>query len=141
MIHILNKLYHTGSRITFEFPSLVNLFGPSFYRIARTLSKQSRHSIGLAGATRLTRSDFRFNFLLLEGQRWVNSITVFRSVTKSFQFNKVLKSFLRLYQSFKNHVIGDSNTILEILIVIFDKSNTTIELLLTLLTGLKINIC
>ena len=36
--------------------------------IAQTLGKWSRHSIGLAGATRLTRSDFRLNLLLLKGQ-------------------------------------------------------------------------
>ena len=29
---------------------------------------KSRHSIGLAGATRLTREDFRMNLLLLKGQ-------------------------------------------------------------------------
>ena len=36
----------------FEFPSRVNLSGPSFYCIAQTLGKWSRHSVGLAGATR-----------------------------------------------------------------------------------------
>ena len=54
-----------GSRSTFEIPSRVNLCGPSLYCIARTSGKKSRHSIGLAGATRLTRSDFRLNLLLL----------------------------------------------------------------------------
>ena len=58
------KLY-TGSRSTFEFPSRVNLSGPSLYCIARTLSK---HSMGLAGATRLTPSDFSLNLLVLKGQ-------------------------------------------------------------------------
>ena len=38
---------YTGSRSTFEFPSQVNLSGPSLYL-----------ALGLAGATRLTRSDF-----------------------------------------------------------------------------------
>ena len=61
------KLY-TGSRSTFEFPSRVNLSGPSLYCIAQTLIK---HSMGLAGATRLKRSDFRLNLLLLKGQRCV----------------------------------------------------------------------
>ena len=42
---------------------------PSLYCIARTLGKQSSHSIGLASATRLTRSDFRLNLLLLKIQR------------------------------------------------------------------------
>ena len=58
----------TGSCSTFEFPSLVNLSGLSLYCIARTLDKSSRHSIGLASATRLTWSDFRLNLLLLKGQ-------------------------------------------------------------------------
>ena len=58
----------TGSRSTFEFPSRVNLSGPSLYCIARTSGKYRRHSIGLAGSTRLTRSDFRLNLLLLIGQ-------------------------------------------------------------------------
>ena len=57
-----------GSRSTFKFPSQVNLSGPSLYCVARTLGKKSRHSIGLAGATRLTRSDFKLNLLLLKCQ-------------------------------------------------------------------------
>ena len=57
-----------GSRSTFKFPSQVNLSGPSLYCVARTLGKKSRHSIGLAGATRLTRSDLRLNLLLLKCQ-------------------------------------------------------------------------
>ena len=61
------KLKLTGSLSTFEFPSRVNLYGPSLYCIAWTLGKKSRHSIGLAGATRVTRSDFRLNFLLVKG--------------------------------------------------------------------------
>ena len=56
----LNKHY-TGSR-TFKFPSRVNLYNPSVYCV---------HSIGLVGATRLTRSDFRLNLLFLKGQRYV----------------------------------------------------------------------
>jgi len=35
------------------------------------LGKRSRHSIGLAGATRLTRSDFRLNLLLMMGERFM----------------------------------------------------------------------
>jgi len=60
---------HTGSCSTLKFP--VNFSVPSLYCIARTLGKLSRHSIGLAGATRLTQSDFRLNLLLLKGQRCV----------------------------------------------------------------------
>ena len=67
----------TGSSSTFAFPSRVNLSGPSLYCIARTLSKWSRHSIGLAGATRLTRSDFRLILLLLKGQRFVSCSTLY----------------------------------------------------------------
>ena len=67
----------TGSSSTFEFPSRVNLSGPSLYCIARTLSKWSRHSIGLAGATRLTRSDFVLILLLLKGQRFVSCSTLY----------------------------------------------------------------
>ena len=63
-----------GQPCTFEFPSRVNLSCPSLYCIARTLGKYSRHSIGLAGATRLTRSDFRLNLLLLKGQRSVRIV-------------------------------------------------------------------
>ena len=66
-----SKVYITNSRSTFEFPSRANLSGPSLYCIARTLGKYSIHSIGLAGAIRLTRSDFRFNLLLLKGQGYV----------------------------------------------------------------------
>ena len=62
---------HTGSCSTLKFPSRVNFSVPSLYCIARTLGKLSRHSIGLAGATRLTQSDFRLNLLLLKGQRCV----------------------------------------------------------------------
>ena len=69
------SLFHVslfmGSRSTFEFPSRVNSSGPSLYCIARSLGKWSRHSIGLADATRLKRSDFRMNLLLLKGQRCV----------------------------------------------------------------------
>ena len=49
---------HTGSSSTFEFPSRVNRSVP-----VCTVSP---------GATRLTRSDFRLNLLLLKGQRWVS---------------------------------------------------------------------
>jgi len=35
---------------------------------------KSKHLIGLAGATRLTRSDFRMNLLLLKGQRSVRIV-------------------------------------------------------------------
>ena len=65
------KFTITGSRSTFEFPSRVNFSGPSLHCIARTLGKWSRHSIGIAGATKLTRSDFRLNLLLLKGERCV----------------------------------------------------------------------
>jgi len=58
----------TGSHSTLEYPSRVNFSGPNLYCIARTLGKWSRHSIGLAGATRLTQSDFRLNLLLLKGE-------------------------------------------------------------------------
>ena len=55
---------YTGSRSIFEFPSRVNLSGPSLYCIpGRWLNKA-----GLAGAARLTRADFRLNLLLLKGQ-------------------------------------------------------------------------
>ena len=75
------KLLLTGSCSTFEFPSRVNFSGPSLYCIARSVGKWSRLSIGLAAATRLTRSDFRLNFLLLKGQRFVVYIP--------FQLNKL----------------------------------------------------
>ena len=59
----------TGSRSTFEFPSRVNLYGPSF-TLSFTVSPghwvnkaECRPSIGLAGAKRLTRSDFMLNLL------------------------------------------------------------------------------
>ena len=68
---------HTDSRSTFEFPSRINLSGPRFYCIARTLGKGSRHSIGLAGETRLTWSDFWLNLLLLKGQGCVDNTSVF----------------------------------------------------------------
>jgi len=38
-----------------------------------------RHSLGLAGATRLTRSDFRLNLLLLKGHGWVEFVWTLRS--------------------------------------------------------------
>jgi len=68
----LNKIYylHGQPSSTFEFLSRVNLSGPSLYCVGRKLGKESRHSI-LAGATMLTRSDFRLNFFLQEGQRCV----------------------------------------------------------------------
>ena len=47
-----------GSRCTFDITSRVKLSGLSLYCIARTLCQESRHSIGLAGATRLTLLDF-----------------------------------------------------------------------------------
>ena len=79
------KITHTtGSRSTFEFPSRVNLFSPSLYCIARTLGILSRHSIGLAGATRLTRSDFRLNLLLRKDQGCVIQIITFSLYTKTF---------------------------------------------------------
>ena len=59
-------IYSTGSRCTYEFSSRVNFSRPSLYCIARSLGEWSRHLIGLA--TRLTRSDFRLNLLLLKGQ-------------------------------------------------------------------------
>ena len=64
-IYVISEYHITGSRSTFEFQSRVNLSGPSLYCIARTLGKEIRHLIGLAGA-RLTRSDFRLNLLLLK---------------------------------------------------------------------------
>ena len=58
-------------QVHWNFRARSNLSGPSLYCIARTMGKKSGHSIGLAGATRLTRSDFRLNLLLLKGQRCV----------------------------------------------------------------------
>ena len=48
-----------------------------------TSGKWSKHSIGLAGATRLTRSDFRLNLLLLKGQGCVSYFLL------GFQFAKI----------------------------------------------------
>ena len=73
----METVRHTDSRSTFEFPSRINLSGPRFYCIARTLGKGSRHSIGLAGETRLTWSDFWLNLLLLKGQGCVDNTSVF----------------------------------------------------------------
>ena len=73
--------HSTGSCSKFEFPSRVNFSGPSLYCIARTLGKQSRHSIGLAGATRWTRSDFRLSLLLLKCQGCVTDQVVDGSLT------------------------------------------------------------
>ena len=74
-VYVQFSLICTGSRSTFEFPSGVNLSGPSLYCIPWTLGNKCRHSIGLAGATRLTRSDFRLNLLLLKGQRCVFDVS------------------------------------------------------------------
>ena len=71
-----------GSRGTFpsrvNFPEPVCTVSPGHW---------GRHSRGLAGATRLTRSDFRLNLLLLKGQRclieiiltqkWLSALGVF----------------------------------------------------------------
>ena len=77
----LNKIYylHGQPSSTFEFLSRVNLSGPSLYCIGRKLGKESRHSI-LAGATMLTRSDFRLNFFLQEGQRCVLGAWCYRQL-------------------------------------------------------------
>ena len=63
-------LYITGSRSTFKLPNRVNLSGSRLYCIARTSDKWSRHwkDYPVQQGT-LTRSDFRLNLLLLEGQR------------------------------------------------------------------------
>jgi len=50
----------------FEIPSRVNLSGPSL-----DIGYIKTHSIGLAGATRLARSDLRLNLLLLKGQYYL----------------------------------------------------------------------
>ena len=57
--------YVTGSHSTFEFPSRVPICTVS-------LGHWLKHSIGLAGATSLTWSDFiRLNLLLLKGEECV----------------------------------------------------------------------
>ena len=58
----------TGSRSTFEFPSRVNLSGPSLYCIARTLNRTGRCNKVDAVP------DFRFNLLLLKNQSCVYTI-------------------------------------------------------------------
>ena len=100
----------TGSRSTFEFPSRVNLSGPSLYCIARTSGKYRRHSIGLAGSTRLTRSDFRLNLLLLIGQlgAWgviIKNIWYFNPIHFSSRWK--LRDKLKYKKTFKhdNHVL------------------------------------
>ena len=71
----------TGSRSTLEFPSRVNFSVPSLYCIAQTLGNKSRHSVGLADASRLTRSDFRLNLLLIKSQRCMAIYMVFKIIT------------------------------------------------------------
>ena len=57
---------HLNFRAGSTFPVPVHTVSPGHW-----VNKAGRHSIGLAGATRLTRSDFRLNLLLLKGQRCV----------------------------------------------------------------------
>ena len=92
----------TGRRSTFEFPSRVSLSGPSLYCIAQTLVKWSRHSIGLAGATRLTRSDFRLHLLLLMGQKCVEWL--------KDRLSLVLYNIYSLSHTSLNHLFGKINS-------------------------------
>ena len=104
LLHI--NAFPTGSRSTFEFQSRVNLSPPRLLCIARTLVKWSRRSIRLAGATRLTWSDFRLNLLLLKGQGCVRYGTA--------ENNRIIELFIVEFQVSQKCSIPDEIQVVEI---------------------------
>ena len=82
-LNMKNGNHSTGSRSTFEFPSRSTFPVPVCTLSSRHWVNKAGTHIGLAGATRLTRLNFRLNLLLLKGQRCLIEF-IFKLLLKLF---------------------------------------------------------
>ena len=97
---------NTGSRSTFEFPSRVNLSGPSLYCIARTMGKHWQTLNRTSLCDKVAWSDFSLNLLLLKGEGCVyfHSYCSYLSMLIA-DFSQQIQAMLQNSTRWKNDII------------------------------------